>query len=320
MRASLPADVRALLDRGELCYVAASARHGPHVTPTVFAVAAGRVWVTTSRVSVKARAWRTDPRAAGLVRVGEVALCFAGTARTYDALELEAILPNLLDAPVVALAWARFVRRNARFFAGYALDARHVPLAWTPPARVFTAIDLERAAIVGPEGVAETFGPWPRRRTASAGRFRAGRAAVPALEALPEDVREPLGEVGRGALALACGEDGLTVLPVGWVSSGGFVYAAMARETLALAGADRPRVPAALALDRASWWRARHMVGAMLRGEAELVVPGELEAGARSASAIARAAGSAGDAALARMRPERLVWWRGWTSGTVAVA
>ncbi|GBC87026.1 hypothetical protein HRbin12_01027 [bacterium HR12] len=314
---ALPASVEAILDRGELCYVAANARHGPHVTPTVFALAAGRVWVTTSRASVKARAWRADPRAAGLVRVGEVALSFAGSVRTYDALEVEALLPNLLDAPVLALAWVRFARKNARFFAGYALDAHHVPLAWTPPARVFTAIEIERAAIVGPEGVAETFGAWPRR-TASMRRFRATRGPVPILEALPEDVREPLGEVGHGALALE-GEHGLAVLPVGWVAERGSLYAAAARETLALAGAERPRVPAALAMDRASWWRARHMVGAMVRGEADLAVVAELTSGVRSATTIARAAGVADDAAVARMLPERVVWWRGWTSGTVAV-
>ncbi len=317
MTAPLPADVAAILERGELCYVAARARRGPHVTPTVFALAADRVWVTTSRTSVKARTWRTDPRAAGLVRVGEVALSFAGSVRTYDALEVGALVPNLLDAPVLALAWVRFTRKNARFFAGYALDAHHVPLAWTPPARVFTAIEIERAAIVGPEGVAETFGAWPRRQ-ASARRFRAVGARVPILEALPEDVSGPLGLVGHGALALE-GPDGLSVLPVGWVVERGALYAAAARETFALAGAERPRLPAALAMDRASWWRARHMVGAMVRGEAELAVVAELASGARSAAAIARAVGAAEDAVVARMRPERLVWWRGWTSGTVAV-
>jgi hypothetical protein len=314
----LPTDVEAILQRGELCYVAANARHGPHLTPTVFALSDERVWVTTSRGSVKARAWATDPRAAGLVRVGEVAVAFTGPVRTFDALDVGAWLPSLLEAPALVRAWARFTRRNARFFAGYALDARDVPLAWTPPARVFIAIALERAAIVGSEGVAETFGEWPRR-TVSVPRFRARPAPVPALEALPEDVREPLGEAGHGALALA-GGDGLVVLPVGWMAQDGWLYAALAREVLALAGAREARVPAALTLDRASWWRARHMVGAMVRGEAEIAVVEELEAGRRSAERIARAAGAGRDAALVRMRPERLVWWRGFTSGTVAAS
>lgn len=318
MSGHLPTDVEAILQRGELCYVAANARHGPHLTPTVFALSDERVWVTTSRGSVKARAWAEDPRAAGLVRMGEVAVVFTGSVRTFDALDVQGWLPSMLETPALVRAWVRFTRRNARFFAGYALDARNVPLAWTPPARVFIAIELERAAIVGPEGVAETFGDWPRGM-ASVARFRAGSARVSALEALPEDVREPLGEAGHGTLALA-GEDGLVALPVRWVGERGWLYGVLPREVLALAGARVPRVPAALTIDRASWWRATHMVGAMARGEAELTLVAELEAGARSAERIARAAGVVEQAALARMRPERLVWWRGFTSGTVAVA
>lgn len=318
MSGHLPADVEAILQRGELCYVAANARHGPHLTPTVFALSDERVWVTTSRGSVKARAWAADPRAAGLVRMGEVAVAFTGSVRTFDALDVRAWLPGLLEAPALARAWVRFTRRNARFFAGYALDARNVPLAWTPPARVFIAIELERAAILGPEGVAETFGEWPRG-AASVPRFRAGSARVSVLEALPEDIREPLGKAGHGAVALA-GEDGLVALPMRWVQERGWLYGVLPREVLALAGARAPRVPAALTIDRASWWRATHMVGAMARGEAELVLVAELEAGARSAERITRAAGVVERAALVRMRPERLVWWRGFTSGTVAVA
>lgn len=318
MSGHLPADVEAILQRGELCYLAANARHGPHLTPTVFALSDERVWVTTSRSSVKARAWARDPTAAGLVRAEEVAVAFGGPVRTFDALDARAWLPSLLEAPALVRAWMRFTRRNARFFAGYALDARDVPLAWTPPARIFTAIALERAAVVGPEGVAATFGDWPRS-AGSVPRFRARTAPVSVLEALPEDVREPLGGAGRGALALA-GEDGLVVLPVGWVVRDGWLYAALPREVLALAGAREARVPAALTLDRASWWRARHMVGAMARGEAELAVVEELTAGVRSAERIARAAGVEVDAAVVRMWPERLVWWRGFTSGTVAVA
>lgn len=318
MSGGLPADVEAILERGELCYLAANARHGPHLTPTVFALSDERVWVTTSRGSVKARAWAGDPTAAGLVRLGEVAVTFRGPVRTFDALDAETWLPSLLEAPALVRAWLRFTRRNARFFAGYAVDARNVPLAWTPPARIFTAIALERAAVVGPEGVAETFGDWSRS-AASVPRFRARTAPVSVLEALPEDVGEPLGEAGRGALALA-GRDGLVALPVAWVVRDGWLYAALPREVLALAGAREARVPAALTLDRASWWRARHMVGAMARGEAELAVVAELAVGARSAERIAREAGVGGDAALIRMWPERLVWWRGFTSGTVAVA
>jgi nitroimidazol reductase NimA-like FMN-containing flavoprotein (pyridoxamine 5'-phosphate oxidase superfamily) len=319
MSGRLPADVEAILRAGDLCYLAANGRYGPHLTPTVFALSGDRLWVTTSRASVKARAWAKDPSAAGLIRVGEIAAIFTGTVRSYEVLDLGAWPPMLFEAPSLVRAWVRFTRRNARFFAGYAVDARNVPLSWSPPARVFIGIDLERTAVVGSEGVAETFGDWPREAI-TVPRFRARPAPrVPVLEALPEDVREPLGEAGHGALALV-GEDGLVVLPVSWVVEEGWLYGALAREVLALAGSREARVPAALTIDRASRWRALHMVGAMARGEAEIAVVEELEAGRRSAERIARAAGVAGDAALVRMRPKRLVWWRGFTSGTVTAS
>jgi hypothetical protein len=319
MRDHLPLDVEAVLGRGEFCYVASVTRHGPHVTPMVFALAGGRVWVTTSRGSVKARAWRLDPSVAGLVRAGDVSVAFTGTVRTFDLLEVDSWVRDLFEAPALAVASTRFTRKNARFFAGYAVDARHVPLSWTPPGRVFTAIELERVAVVDASGVAETFGEWPRALT-SVPRFRATRAGTGPLEGLPDDVRSPLGENGEGALALE-GPDGSVVLPAGWTAQGGGLYAALAREALELAGLPEATSRAAFAIDRPSWWRARNMTGAMVRGTGEVVVPEALVSGAASASRIARAAGvTHAAAAVVRLRAEQLVWWRGWSSGTVAVA
>jgi nitroimidazol reductase NimA-like FMN-containing flavoprotein (pyridoxamine 5'-phosphate oxidase superfamily) len=314
----LPSDARAVLERGAFCSLAATTRHGPHVTPTVFVLADDRVWVTTSRGSVKARAWRLEPAVAGLVRSDDVAVVFTGSVRTFDLLEVDSWVRDLLEAPALTVAATRFTRKNARFFAGYAVDARHVPLSWTPPGRVFTAIEIERLAIVGPGGVAETFGEWPRGLVSIA-RFRAARTVPPVLEALPEDVRGPLGDSGEGALALE-GDGGPVVLPVSWVTDGGSLYAATSRETLGLASLSQTRVRAALAIDRSSWWRARNMTGAMLRGSGEVAIAEALVSGAASATRVARASGAERGAAVVRLRAEQLVWWRGWSSGTVAVA
>lgn len=61
------------------------------------------------------------------------------------------------------------------------------------------------------------------------------------------------------------------------------------------------------------------MVGAMVRGDGEIAVASELSSGATSATRIARRAGlQADDVALVRVRPRTVVWWRGWSSGTVA--
>ena len=65
MSGRIPASARSVLERGTICHLAARTAHGPHLTPVVFAYQRGRLWVTTSRNSVKARAWRRDPSVAG---------------------------------------------------------------------------------------------------------------------------------------------------------------------------------------------------------------------------------------------------------------
>jgi nitroimidazol reductase NimA-like FMN-containing flavoprotein (pyridoxamine 5'-phosphate oxidase superfamily) len=313
----LPVPVRGLLERGRFCHVAAVTPLGPHVTPMVFAVAGGRIWVTTSRGSVKARAWRTDPRAAGLVRAGADSAMFVGTARTHDVLEPSTWPGAIASAPLLAVATTRFTRKNARFFAGYAVDARRVPLAWTPPGRVFVELTVERAALIEAGRPPRVWGEWGDDRP-SATRFRARRSGEGPFARLPDEVRESLGDGGLGALALADG-GGPVVVPADWTVDGAGLYAAVEEETLALASLASPELPAALGVDRPSSWRARDMMGAMARGVAEVHAVRRLASGGASARSIASAAGVQGDVALVRIRPERFVWWRGWDSGTVVL-
>jgi nitroimidazol reductase NimA-like FMN-containing flavoprotein (pyridoxamine 5'-phosphate oxidase superfamily) len=308
--------VRRLLERGAFCHVAAMTPDGPHVTPMVFAEAGGRVWVTTSRGSVKARAWRSDPRVAGMVRAGREAVMFTGTATMHDALDPDSWGRSLRNGPLLALAALRFTRKNTRFFAGYAVDAARVPLAWTPPGRVFVELTIDRTALLDDASRQRTWGEWPGG-AASLERFRALRTGPAPLAPLPRDVREALGEGGAGVLAVE-GRDGPVALPVTWVVDGAALYAALLAETFALAGVTTPRPRAALGVDHPSSWRARHMVGAMARRDAEVYEVGALTSGERSAREIARKAGlDDPGAALVRLRVRRFVWWRGWTSGTV---
>ena len=76
--------------------------------------------------------------------------------------------------------------------------------------------------------------------------------------------------------------------------------------------------PASLTLDHASRWRASAMTGALLQGTASVFVLDHLRSGARSAASIARGAGlDPRGAAVVRLRPDRIVWWKGWSGGTV---
>ncbi|HTG47376.1 MAG TPA: pyridoxamine 5'-phosphate oxidase family protein [Actinomycetota bacterium] len=306
--------VQSALEEGRFCAVAASTPNGPHCTPLVFAYSGGRIWLTTSRRSVKARAWKLDPSVAGVVRSGDLAVTFTGTVKTYDALDTRTWAAAVAGATSIARATAGFSRKNARFFAGYAIDARQVPLAWTPPGRVFVGVDLERTALLDAEGVQEGRGRWGGG-AASHATFRRTTTAADPFASIPEDVVDGVGRSGDGVLALQ-GERGLVTVPVRWRADAHELFAALPASTLALAGAG-PDVPAALTVDRASVWRARDMVGAMVQGEASSFVDGEVGSGAKTLRAITRGLSPEADA-LVRIRPRRCVWWKGWSSGSAS--
>lgn len=306
--------VQGVLDQGPFCAVATMTPRGPHCTPLVFAYSGGRIWLTTSRGSVKTRAWKADPGVSGLIRQGDLAVTFTGTVKSYDALDRGTWGAAVAGATSIARATARFSKKNARFFAGYAFDARQVPLAWTPPGRVFVGVDLERTALLDEEGVQEGRGRWGGGAL-SHPTFRRTSTGEDPLATLPPDVAEALGRGGAGSLAVA-GARGPVVLPVRWRAESSALYVALPAETLALAGAG-PDAPMALTVDQVSEWRARDMVGAMVQGTGSCYLVRELGSGARSAETIAVSMHPAADA-LVRLTPQRLVWWKGWSSGSAA--
>ena len=160
---------------------------------------------------MKTRAWKVDPGVAGLVRLGDLAVTFTGTVKTYDALDRNTWGAAVTGATSIARATARFSKKNARFFAGYAFDARQVPLAWTPPGRVFVGIDLERTALLDEDGVQEGRGRWGGEAMGHA-TFRQVKQGPDPLAVLPPDVATTLGRSGEGALTVA-GARGPVVLP-----------------------------------------------------------------------------------------------------------
>ena len=306
--------VQDVLDRGQFCSVATMTPRGPHCTPLVYASSGARVWLTTSRRSVKASAWRRDPSMAGLVRHDDLAVTFTGTVRTYDALDRRTWAAAVAGATSIARATAAFSTKNARFFAGYAVDARQVPFAWTPPGRVFVGVDLERTALVDDEGVQEGRGRWGGE-PGSHDAFRKTKGEDPYAE-LPPEVAERIGREGEGSLAIG-GERGLVALPVRWRADDAGLFAALPADTLALAGAGAD-APVALTVDAPSIWRARDMVGAMFQGDASFYVERVVGSGAKSLRSLVGSI-SPGASALVRVQPSRVVWWRGWTSGSADI-
>jgi len=307
--------VQQVLEQGSFCAVASTTPRGPHCTPLVFAYSGGRVWLTTSRRSVKARAWKAGPGVAGLVRSGELSVTFTGTVRMYDVLDRSTWAAALSGATSIARAGTAFSKKNAKFFAGYAVDARQVPFAWMPPGRVFVGVDLERTALLGEDGVQEGRGRWGGESVSNK-TYRSSKSDGDPLGGPPGEVREALGSDGDAALTVS-GARGPVVLPARWRIEGGALCASLPAETLALAGAG-PEAPVALTMDRASEWRARDMVGAMVQGSGAVYVLDGLGSGAKTARALATSIDPEAGA-LVRITPVRMVWWKGWTSGSFTV-
>jgi hypothetical protein len=340
VRARLPRAAREVLERGTLCHVAVRTSEGPHLTPVVFVLDGGRIWLTTSRTSAKARALRRDPEVAGMVRLGEQAVTFRGRARTYDALDPLSWPSAAVAGPRLVRAATRFSLKNARFFAGYAVDARRVPLAWTPPGRVFVGIELDSGVLLDlTEGtVADVWGDW----TTGRGRieYRASFANLRARRGLdlrvPPSIRSVVGTRGEGALALS--NEAATVVPVRWlrVAREGTYDAVLPQPFLELVepatrGRRWSRQRAALTVDRLAAWRAAEMTGMLLQGDVEVLAPAFTRRGrealSRRIDAARTATGSSGgevpvwkasDLALVRLRPLRVVWWQGWSTGSVS--
>jgi hypothetical protein len=319
-RRDVPDLAKGILADGEFCYVAARTRFGPHLTPVVYALDGGRLWLTTARGSVKARAWRADPHVAGMVRVGDRAVVFRGVVKTYDALDPFTWPSAAVSSPRLGKAATKFSMKNARFFFGYARDAYRVPLAWAPPGRVFTAIDLRRGQVLDlAEGTIEDgWGSWPRRFEPSASFAVSARRKEGVERLVPERIVEVLGSSGDAALATQVDADGdgrggamLTVLPASWEHVDRSYAARVPMSFAELTGAG-PKVRAALTIDRPALWRAAEMRGVLLRGDAETFAPGLTKRGA----AALRLRAAEGEVLL-RLVPARAVWWEGWTSGTV---
>ena len=307
--------VQTVLEEGPFCAVATMTPRGPHCTPLVFAYSGGRLWLTTSRGSVKARAWKVDPGVSGMIRHGAAAVTFTGTVTTYDALDRASWGSAVSGVVSITRATAKFSRKNARFFAGYAMDARQVPLAWMPPGRVFVAIDIERTALLEDDGVQEGRGRWGGE-VASHATFRGVKKGADPLAALPNDLREELGRSGDGALTVL-GARGPVVLPVHWRAEAVALYAALPAETLALAGVG-PDAAVSLTVDKPSAWRARDMVGAMVQGTGACYVGEQLGSGVKTVRALAADMAPGADA-IVRVSPSRLVWWKGWSGGSAVI-
>ncbi len=319
MSEGIPQEARKILSSGVLCYLSIRTAKGPHLTPVVYVLDGDRLWITTSRSSLKARIWRKDRHVAGMVEDGGRVVAFRGSVRVYDGLNPLSWPSAVLAGPRLLRAGARFTVKNARFFAGYAVDASRVPLAWSPPGRVFAAIEIEGAHVLDHDAgtVLETWGRWPADVDYS-DSFSAPSSQPKIHQRVPGGVLDAAASSTFGALALQ--GPLLTVLPARprWARRSPLYEAVLPRSFADLAFVDS-EFRAAITVGYASTWRAAEMTGMLFQGEGRLFA---LEGVRKGKDALRRRLQGSGkwkrpdDLALAHLRPSRVVWWDGWTSGS----
>src|SRR4030088_522545 len=250
----------------------------PLVNPSVFNLASGSLWMTTSRYAAKTIIAKRDPRAAFLVDGGTRAVLLRGVYEIVDPLSISSQIRAMLDGPAYFLGMAGYTLRNIPFIAGYALDVTRLPREWMPYNRVVLRLRLSDADLV--QGV-----PFPPAQA----------ARVPAV---PAEVSRRLAGVSRG---YACWiEGGMPVMrPAFWEVEHGQVIVAPT------SGRPRAGSVGALVVESHHSFRPSQMVGACVRGTFGSATDG---------SAIAERYGiEPDDVPIAmELRVERVTAWRGF--------
>jgi hypothetical protein len=291
-------DVAAMLVATPYADVAVDTARGPHVTPAAFAAADGRLWVVSSRRTVRVRSVRRRRHAAVLVRDGQRSLVVSGDASVlslWPPSETVGMVVNSL--PVARAATAYAVRNAGLLFGGFLRDMLAGTGDLTVYDRVLVAIEPQRGMLFDGDTLVDTWGRWRRIRGP---RLERDGAALPDLAelvaALPPTVVDALDRPDSATL--------------GWSTPGG----AIALPVLHANGEGRVQVPAAALAALGGPTRARASVtfhnsesprpsgfrGVILRGE------GRVLHRSRSRATVAVAT-------------ERVSWWSGFRSGTARI-
>jgi hypothetical protein len=300
-------EVAALLAASPYAEVGVDTRLGPHVTPAAFAAASGRLWVVSSRRTVRVRSVRRTGHAAALVRQDERAVVVSGRAQVLSVWRRDEALALLAGSLPAARAAAAYTVRNAgTVLAGFLADLLMGAGDPTVYDRVLVAIDADRGMLLDGPDLLATWGRW-----GTGGRARSGRrgsagqraprqgAAPPSLDDLlrnlPPRVAATLDDPRPASLGWST-PSGCVVLPATGTATPGRVTVASA----ALDHAGGPRAQpegACVTVHDSPGLRPSTFHGAVLRGEGRVARHGA----ERSTVAVAA---------------ERISWWSGFESGT----
>lgn len=215
--------VRPLLEGGALGHVGVTTGRGPHVTPQLYGVGGGHLWLVTPRLSLKARSLRQSEEISVMVGFGDSSLIVQGAAAVVDPLRPPpaSVLGRGSGAAEGLLS---YVRRNAGDAVSAAADAARHPRRLGESLRASIAVRVHRLIVVRESVVVHEAGDWPAAEPV--GRCEEATGGVAPRE-LPPDLAGVAAEPGTVAIGLET-VHGSVVLPGRWDPRRGTVHLAAA--------------------------------------------------------------------------------------------
>jgi hypothetical protein len=288
-------DVATVLASTPYADVAVDTVRGPHITPAAFAAAGGRLWVVSSRRTIRVRSVRRRHHAAVLVRSGDRSLVVSGRAEVLSLWPPAETVGIVINSVPVARAATAYALRNARLLlGGFVRDIVAGTGDLTVYDRVLVAIEPERGMLLDGEAMLHGWGRWHRISTPP--RRRAPAPVLPLDElvaALPEGVLAALDRPESASLGWSS-PTGAIALPTLQAAPDGRVQVATAALDLV---SSASRAPACVTFHNSESRRPSGFRGVVLRGEGHVVRRGATHTTVDVAA-------------------ERVSWWSGFRSGT----
>ncbi|HVF32307.1 MAG TPA: hypothetical protein VM933_04635 [Acidimicrobiales bacterium] len=274
-----------LLDVAEIAYLAVESKHGPMVTPLLFTVRDGRLWMVMPRSSAKVGAIGRDRRvgvAAG--SLGGAMALVQGEARIVDPLDPRSLVGSIPETLLSPRALGSYVTGHLAHLAGMVGPAMLEP-------RAAAAVRPERALAVRAGAALWSSGDWSEADPPDGGSAERLPLRLPAD--VPDELRRATAEAGPVLVGWTTAT-GPVVLPGEWDPRRSV---AAVRLDLFIATGGLPRSAACVLFDTTE--------GTSLAGKAGLVVRGR---------GLAR---EQGENAELTVDTERISWWRGDDARTV---
>lgn len=277
------------LAAAEIAYMVVDSKSGPMVTPLLFSVSDGRMWMVMPTASAKVGAIGRNPSVGVTVRNGPTTVMVQGDARLVDPLKPSTLLASMPEALRSPKAFGGYVGNNLKHLAGLVGPAALAP-------RTLAAVRPERAAVHGaPDGLWME-GTWPSSDAPRAASSEL--AGPPALRLV--DVPDALGRLTEQTVPVVIGwstDAGPVGLPGAWDPARR--VATVPSDLFARLGA-KATGPGCILFDAT--------VGRSLDGKTGMILRGN----GRTRTT--------GDSVEIVVDAQKISWWQGATARTVNVA